>query len=103
MDRRAFIGGLALGILAAPRVARAQPARKVYRIGYVRAEPPPGVDIEAFREGLREHGYVEGTNVVIEYLWADGDEERLRALVAELLRLKVDLIVTSAPAATPGR
>ena len=90
----------ALALLAAPLAAEAQPAAKVYRIGYVRAETPPAVDIEAFRQGLREHGYVEGTNVVIEYRWADGNEQRLRSLVAELLRLKVDLIVTSAPAAT---
>jgi putative ABC transport system substrate-binding protein len=91
---------VALALLAAPLAAEAQQAGKVYRIGYVRAETPPAVDIEAFRQGLREHGYVEGTNVVIEYRWADGNEERLRSLVAELLRLKVDLIVTSAPAAT---
>jgi putative ABC transport system substrate-binding protein len=91
---------VALALLAAPLAAEAQPVAKVYRIGYVRAETPPPVDIEAFRQGLREHGYVEGTNVVIEYRWADGNEERLRSLVAELLRLKVDLIVTSAPAAT---
>ena len=91
---------LVLAILTAPLGAGAQPAAKVYRIGYVRAEAPPAVDIEAFRDGLRAHGYVEGTNVAIEYRWADGNEERLRSLVAELLRLKVDLIVTSAPAAT---
>jgi putative ABC transport system substrate-binding protein len=92
---------LALAILIVPLGAGAQQgAAKVYRIGYVRAERPPAVDIEAFREGLRAHGYVEGTNVVVEYRWADGNEEKLRSLVAELLRLKVDLIVTSAPAAT---
>jgi putative ABC transport system substrate-binding protein len=92
---------LALAILIVPLGAGAQQgAAKVYRIGYVRAERPPAVDIEAFREGLRAHGYVERTNVVVEYRWADGNEERLRSLVAELLRLKVDLIVTSAPAAT---
>lgn len=91
---------VALALLAAPLTTEAQPAAKVYRIGYVRAETPPPVDIEAFRQGLREYGYVEGTNVVIEYRWADGNEERLRSLVAELIRLKVDLIVASAPAAT---
>ncbi len=91
---------VALALLAAPLAAEAQPAAKVYRIGYVRAETPPAGDIEAFRQGLREHGYLEGKNVVIEYRWADGNEEKLRSLVAELIRLKVDLIVTSAPAAT---
>ena len=91
---------LALGILAAPLAAYAQQAGRVPRIGYLRAETPPAADIEAFRQGLREHGYVEGKNIVVEYRWADGSEERLRSLVAELIRLKVDLIVTSAPAAT---
>jgi len=100
MDRRTFVGAIAGGLLAAPLAAEAQPAAKVYRIGYVRAETPPAVDIEAFRQGLREHGYLEGKNVVIEYRWADGNEEKLRSLMAELIRLKVDLIVTSAPAAT---
>jgi putative ABC transport system substrate-binding protein len=99
MDRRAFIGG-GIALLAAPLAAEAQRAAKVPRIGYVRAETPPAGDIEAFRQGLREHGYLEGKNVVIEYRWADGNEEKLRSLVAELIRLKVDLIVTSAPAAT---
>jgi putative ABC transport system substrate-binding protein len=80
--------------------ARAQQPAKVYRIGYLRAETPPEIDIEGFRQGLREHGYVEGKNIVIEYRWADGNEERLRSLAAELIRLKLDLIVTSAPAAT---
>jgi putative ABC transport system substrate-binding protein len=97
---RASFMVVALALLAVPFIAEAQPAEKVYRIGYVRAETPPPVDIEAFRQGLREHGYVEGKNVVIEYRWADGNEERLRSLVTDLIRLKVDLIVASAPAAT---
>jgi putative ABC transport system substrate-binding protein len=87
-------------LLAAPLAAEAQQAGKVPRIGYIRAEGPPAADIEAFRQGLREHGYVEGKNIVVEYRWADGNEQRLRAIVAELIRVKVDLIVTSAPAAT---
>ena len=87
-------------ILATACLAEAQQTGKVYRIGYLRAEKPPEVDIEAFRQGLREHGYVEGKNIVVEYRWADGNEERLRSLLAELIGLKVDLIVTSAPAAT---
>jgi len=80
--------------------ASAQQPAKVYRIGSLRAEKAPEVDIEGFRQGLREHGYVEGKNIVVEYRWADGNEERLRSLVSELIGLKVDLIVTSAPAAT---
>jgi putative ABC transport system substrate-binding protein len=100
MERRTFLRALSVGVLPAPLAAEAQQAGKVYRIGYVRAENPPVGDIEAFRQGLREHGYVEEKNLVIEYRWADGNEQRLRSLVAELIRLKIDLIVTSAPAAT---
>jgi putative ABC transport system substrate-binding protein len=81
-------------------VVEAQQPGKVYRIGYLRAEKAPEIDIEGFRQGLREHGYVEGKNIVVEYRWADGNEERLRSLVSDLIGLKVDLIVTSAPAAT---
>jgi putative ABC transport system substrate-binding protein len=81
-------------------VALAQQPAKIYRIGYLRAEKAPETDIEGFRQGLREHGYAEGKNIVVEYRWADGNEERLRSLVSDLIGLKVDLIVTSAPAAT---
>jgi putative ABC transport system substrate-binding protein len=98
--RRTFLAGTGAVLLAAPLAAEAQQAGKVPRIGYIRAEGPPAADIEAFRQGLREHGYVEGKNIVVEYRWADGNEQRLRAIVAELIRVKVDLIVTSAPAAT---
>ncbi len=99
MERRRFIEVIAGGFVAAPLAAEAQQAGKVPRIAYIRAEAPPAADIEAFRQGLREHGYVEGKNIVVEYRWADGNEERLRAIVAELIRVKVDLIVASAPAA----
>src|SRR3972149_2102728 len=99
MERRRFIEVIAGGFGAAPPAAEAQQAGKVPRIAYIRAEAPPAADIEAFRQGLREHGYVEGKNIVVEYRWADGNEERLRAIVAELIRVKVDLIVASAPAA----
>jgi putative ABC transport system substrate-binding protein len=91
---------LTTALLSIAQFVQAQRPKKVYRIGYLRAEKPLEVDIEAFRQGLRERGYVEGKNIVVEYRWADGNEERLRSLVAELIRLKVDLIVTSAPAAT---
>ena len=56
--------------------------------------------IEAFRQGLRELGYVEGKNIVIEYRYAEGKLDRLPALAAELVRLKVDVIVTRGPAPT---
>ena len=93
---------LALGalLLALSFPADAQQPKKVPRIGYLRAETPPAVDIEALRQGLRELGYVEGQNIIVEYRSADANEERLRSLVAELIHLKVDLIVASAPAAT---
>ncbi len=100
MKRREFITLLGGAAVAWPLAARAQQPAKVPRIGYLRAETPPAVDIEAFRRGLREHGYVEGKNIIVEYRWAEGNEERLRSVVAELIRLKVDLIVTSAPEAT---
>jgi putative ABC transport system substrate-binding protein len=96
------LGAVGLGLLAGcgRLPGQAAPAGKVYRIGYLRAEAPPSSDIEAFRQGLREHGYVEGKNVVIEYRWADGDEQRLRSHVTELIGLGADLLVTSAPEAT---
>lgn len=80
--------------------AEAQPAAKIPRIAYLRAEKPPDSDVEAFRAGLREHGYIEGKSILVEYRWADGKENRLRSIVSELLGLNVNLIVTSAPAAT---
>ena len=65
--------------------------------------PPSRPRIEAFRQGLRELGYVEGKNIVIEWRWAEGKLDRLPALAAELVRLKVDVIVTAGPAVTRVR
>jgi len=96
MDRRAFIGSLAGGLLAAPFAADAQLSAKVPRIGYLSANSmaasPPNLH-EAFRQGLYDLGYVEGRNVVIEYREAEGKFERLPGLAAELVALKVDVIV----------
>jgi putative ABC transport system substrate-binding protein len=100
VDRRAFIGTLAGGLLAAPLAAEGQPAGKAWRIGFVRGSAPPAAEVEAFRQGLRELGYVEGKNLDILFRWAEGRDERLPSLVAELIQLNVDLIVSSAPAAT---
>jgi putative ABC transport system substrate-binding protein len=74
----------------------AQQAAKIPRIGYITGATPDGqaARIEAFRQGLRELGYVEGKNIVIEYRYAEGKPDRLAALAAELVRLKVDVIVT---------
>ena len=79
MDRRAFISNVTLGLLAAPLAAEAQPAGRTYRIGFLGATSPSGYasQVEAFREGLRDLGYVEGKNVVIEFRWAEGKYARL--------------------------
>jgi putative ABC transport system substrate-binding protein len=106
MDRRAFIGGVAWGFLAAPLAARAQQAGKVYRIGILEAIPAAqnATNLDALRKGLRDLGYVEGRNLIIEYRSADGRAERFPDLATELVRLKVDLIVTrGTPAARAAK
>ncbi len=75
-------------------LAEAQQAGKVYRIGYLGARSPLPTTEIAFRQGLHELGYVEGQNYVIEYRSAKGNRKRLPDLAAELVRLKVDVIVT---------
>ena len=87
---------LVIGILAAPLAADAQQPAKIPRVGILRdVTPSPGPDdpFPEFRQGLRELGYVEGQNIVLEYRSAEGKPERLPALAAELVRFKVDLIV----------
>jgi putative tryptophan/tyrosine transport system substrate-binding protein len=81
--------------------AEAQPG-KVPRIGFLITSSPEAIAprMDAFRQGLHEHGYVEGKNIVIEPRYADGKFDQLPALAAELVRLKVDVIVTSGPTAT---
>jgi len=99
--RTAATLSFALAILAAPLAADAQQQAKVARIG-VLGEPTASTyatRIEAFKQGLRELGYVEGQNIAIEYRWAEGNLERLPGLAAELVRLRVDVIVTHG---TPG-
>ena len=95
MERRAFVVGT-LGFLAAPLVAEAQQAGKVYRIGVLETTPVAmhAANLDAFRQGLRELGYVERQNYAIEYRSANGQPERFPDLAAELVRLKVDLILT---------
>ena len=92
MDRRAFISGITLGLLAAPLAAEAQQAAKIARIGYLGRKANSHLHA-AFLQGLRDLGYVEGRNVVIEVRDAEGRNERFPALAAELVALKVDVIV----------
>jgi putative ABC transport system substrate-binding protein len=105
MERRAFIGTVAGGLVAAPFAVEAQQAVKVARIGYLATSLAAGsVAVEAFRQRLRDLGYVEGRDVVIEYRDAEGKIERLPALAAELVALKVDVIVApSTPAALAAK
>src|SRR5882672_2396939 len=113
MDRRAFISTMAGGLLTAPLATEAQPREKVPRVGYLSpgspSEPFRRRRFEAFRQGLRELGYVEGQNIAIESRWAEGKYDRYPALAADLVRLKVDVIVAMSGAATqatqqrPGR
>ncbi len=104
MDRRAFIAST-FGILAAPLAAAAQPAGKIARIGYLAADLAGNpLATEAFRQGLRDLGYVEGHNLMIEYRSAAGTPERLPALAAELVALKVEVIVApNTPAALAAK
>jgi len=89
---------LALSLALAPLAGEAQPAGKVYRIGYLAVVQSPLDD--AFRQGLREVGYVDGQNVMVEYRYADGRNERLASLAAELVSLNPDLIVSVTTPAT---
>jgi len=104
MDRRAFIGTLTSGLLAVPLAAEAEPAGKVHRIGFLSPSSPSDPErltspfgergLAAFRQGLHDLGYVEGQNISIEPRWAEGRFERLPDLAAEVVRLKVDVIVS---------
>jgi putative tryptophan/tyrosine transport system substrate-binding protein len=106
MNRRTFMGSVAGGLLAVPLAARAQQVAKVYRVGILETIPAAqnAAKFDALRKGLRDLGYVEGRNLIIEYRSADGRAERFPALASELVRLKVDLIVTrGTPAAKAAK
>ena len=98
MNRRSFLGTLAGGLLAAPLAVEAQQAGKVWRIGLLMEGPNKNLHPESaanrFVDGLRDLGYVEGQNLVIEYRYADNRPDRIPEFAAELVRLKVDVIVT---------
>ena len=89
-------------VLAVGVTAKAQQPTKMPRIGYLSINSPSTnpARTEAFRQGLRQLGYVEGKNIVIEWRYAEGKPDRLSALAAELVRLKVDVIVTGGPVPT---
>ena len=97
ITRRAFIGTLVGGLLAVPLAAGAQHAAKVAKIGVLVPSTPAAAAylLEAFRQGMRELGHVDGKTFVLELRYAEGRTERLSDLARELVRLKVDVIVTS--------
>ncbi len=96
-----LISTLTLGLLAGPLPAEAQKAGEIHRIGYLSVRGPEREKryLPAFQQGLRDLGYFEGKNIAIEYRWAAGKRERLPALVAELFRHNVELVVTGGGAA----
>jgi putative ABC transport system substrate-binding protein len=103
MDRRRFLVTSLAGVVVQSLAAEAQPAGKVPRIGILRVGYPPPSYIEPFRQGLRELGYVEGQNIVIEY-GVGRTREQLSDIAAELVRLKVDVLVASGtPSVLPAR
>ena len=103
MDRRSFIAAMTASLLAAPLAAEAQQAAKIARIGFLTPAADPRLR-EAFHQGQRDLGYVEGRNLVIEIRSAEGKFQRLPALAAELVALKVDVIVVGGtPAALAAK
>ena len=101
MKRREVITLLGGAVAAWPMAAPAQQPAKVPRIGFLfYGSPGPAPELDAFRQGLREFGYIEGQNITVEYRFASGRVERLPELAAELVRLKLDVIVTPATPAS---
>jgi putative ABC transport system substrate-binding protein len=99
--RRKLLIALGASALAAPLGSFAQQQRKVWRIGFLNAGSPAtsSHNIDAFRQGLRELGYIEGQNIVIETRWAEGNLDRLQAFAVDLTQQRVDVIVAGG---TPG-
>jgi putative ABC transport system substrate-binding protein len=104
ISRRKIIFALSLSPLAASFRAYTQQPGKVWRIGILRSGAPSDASTEGLKEGLRELGYVEGQNLAVEYRWAEGRDERLPDLAADLVGLKVDVIVaTGGPPAVAAK
>ena len=102
MNRRAFIAVIAGSVLASARSVAAQPKGRVYRVGFL-FPGSPGLGIAAFEPAIRSLGWVPGQNVILEQRYAHGDLSRLPALAAELVGLKVDVILVSSLAIPAAR
>ncbi len=92
---------LMVALLVSPLAAEAQQAGRTVTVGYL-GNSSPSLEsplIDAFREGLRQLGYVEGRNLIIKYVWAEGQQERFPALARDLVRLQPDVLLTTG---TPG-
>jgi putative ABC transport system substrate-binding protein len=98
MDRRAFLGTLAGSLLTAPLAAGAQPAGKIPRVGYVTSSGR-SVNVAVFDQRLRDLGYTIGQDVIVEYRFGEGHNDRVPMLIDELLRLKVDVFFAPSPQA----
>jgi putative ABC transport system substrate-binding protein len=95
MNKKIFFAAMVVLTVASDRIVKAQPTGKIARIGILAHGNSP--QLEALRQGLRDHGYIEGQNLLIEYRYAEGKRDRVPELVAELLGLKIDLIIPIGP------
>jgi putative ABC transport system substrate-binding protein len=97
MNKKLFLFAVTILLIASVHLAAAQQPKKVFRIGYLSGLDPASESprSEAIRQALRERGYIEGQNIAIEYRYAEGKRDRFPELAAELVRLKVDIIVTA--------
>jgi putative ABC transport system substrate-binding protein len=100
MGKRILLSVAAVIVMVFACEADAQQRGTVPHVGILLPSSPtssPDANLEAFRQGLRDLGYVDGRNITLEYRWAENREDQYPALVAELIRLKVDIIFTSSP------
>jgi putative ABC transport system substrate-binding protein len=102
MKRRTFVGGMA-AVMATPFAAKAQQAGKVYRVGILTPGSSPPGPLEALREGLHDHGYIDGKNLVLEWRFAEGQNERLPGLARELVGGVGCIVAVNTPAAKAAK